>query len=436
MKAGFKKLTSFIWIVFALIIAITVTGCTKEYVAGGLYGESFTPGGSTDMAGGLYGDSSAPGGSIGEAGGSENSSGSQTPILKQLTGAEWNDAVNYGFWRGLFEKDISDGEQTTRNGIFYDYVKAPRGLDTSDMHEVSVTCNGSPAVGAAVKLYNESEVVYSSVTDSAGIAYVFGNGTRIEAVSGSISASADIAEGVTNINLTGVEAYADELEIMLVVDTTGSMGDELSFLCDELAGVVTRVSSALDCNIRLGLLFYRDKGDQYVTRKFDFTEVTSSDGLNTVVNRIKNQRSDGGGDYPEAVDTALSEAVAADWHTNSKTRLLFHVLDAPYHDEQENQSNFSNAVKSAAEKGIRIIPVAASGLDTLGQYIMRSAALLTGGTYAFLTDDSGIGNSHEIPAVGEYTVEYLSDLMVRLINGFYTGTFAEPVPWTDSESVA
>ncbi|MDE6690918.1 MAG: VWA domain-containing protein [Clostridia bacterium] len=415
MKAGFKKFASFVWIVIALIIAITFAGCSR----GGGGGWGF-----------------APGGSSGEAVGGENSSGSQTPIVKQLTGAEWNDAVNYGFWRGLFEKNISDGEQTTRNGIFCEYAKAPRGLDTSDMHTVSVTCDGSPAVGAAVKLYDDSEVVYSAVTDSTGTAYVFGSGTRIEAVSGSVSASADIAEVVTEISLSDVEPYADELEIMLVVDTTGSMGDELSFLCDELAGVVTRVSSDLGCNIRLGLLFYRDKGDNYVTRKFDFTEVTSPDGLNTVVKRLKDQRSDGGGDYPEAVDTALSEAVAADWHTESKTRLLFHVLDAPYHDKQANQSRFSSAVKSAAEKGIRIIPVAASGLDTLGQYIMRSAALLTGGTYAFLTDDSGIGNSHEIPAVGEFTVEYLSDLMVRLINGFYTGTFAEPVPWTDSESVA
>lgn len=133
---------------------------------------------------------------------------------------------------------------------------------------------------------------------------------------------------------------------------------------------------------------------------------------------------------------ADAQPVRADWHNNSKTKLLFHVLDAPYHDKQENQSMFASAVKSASEKGIRIIPVAASGLDVLGQYVMRSAALLTGGTYTFLTDDSGIGNSHELPAVGKFTVEYLSDLMVRLIKGYYTGTFEEPVFWKQSDSVA
>lgn len=425
MKTILKKLTVFAALILALITAFTVTGCSGIMDGDG----GFSSAGDY----GIFGDAD-------DTESVDNPNGSQTAIVKQLTGAEWRDALDYAFWRSLFEEDITinwqEGEeQTTRNGIFYNYANAPRGLDSLDMHEVSVTCAGKPVVGATVKLYDGNDVIYSAVSDSAGKAYVFGNGTQVEAVSGAFSASASVSDGVTDIELADFVEVKNELEIMLVVDTTGSMSDELSFLCDELAGVVTRVSSAINCNIRLGLLFYRDGGDDYVTRKFDFANVTSSDGLNAVVKNIKAQKSSGGGDYPEAVDAALSEAVAANWHTDSQTRLLFHVLDAPYHDEQEHQSKFSSAVKSAAQKGIRIIPVAASGLDVLGQYIMRSAALLTGGTYTFLTDDSGIGDSHELPAVGEFTVEYLSDLMVRLIKGYYTGTFDAPVPWTQSESV-
>ena len=420
MKTAFRKISFILLFLLALIIVFTASACSGGY----------------DSAGGF-----APSGALGDVddGGKDDgsgSNGSQTVYKKQLTAGEWRDALNYDFWLGLFEKDIEiDEEQFTRDGIFSGYAKATRGLDTFDMHEVLVTSGGSPVTGAKVTLYNENEMEYSAVTDSTGKAYVFGSGTLLQAASGQFYASANVADGVTNIELADSSAVENELEIMLVVDTTGSMGDELSFLCDELAGVVTRVSSTLKCDIRLGLLFYRDEGDQYVTRKFDFVDVTSEEGLNTVVKNIKNQKASGGGDIPEAVDTALSEAVAADWHANSKTRLLFQVLDAPYHDNQENQSRFANAVKSAAQKGVRIIPVAASGLDTLGQYIMRSAALLTGGTYTFLTDDSGIGNSHELPAVGKFTVEYLSDLMVRLINGYYTGTFEEPIHWTQSESV-
>lgn len=427
MKTTFRKISFILLFFLALIIVFTASACSGAYGSGD---SATAPGGTS---GGF--DASVPddGGDTDDGSGSNNP---QMPILKQLTGAEWRDAQNYDFWLGLFEKDIEvDGEQFTRDGIFSGFAKATRGLDTFDMHEVSVTSNGNPVAGAKVTLYNENEIEFSAVTDSAGTAYVFGSGTLLQAASGQFYASANVADGVTNIELTDSDAMENELEIMLVVDTTGSMGDELSFLCDELAGVVTRVSSTLKCNIRLGLLFYRDEGDQYVTRKYDFVDVTSKEGLNTVVKNIRAQKSSGGGDYPEAVDTALSEAVAADWHTNSKTRLLFHVLDAPYHDTQVNQSKFANAVNSAAQKGVRIIPVAASGLDTLGQYLMRSAALLTGGTYTFLTDDSGIGDSHELPAVGKFTVEYLSDLMVRLINGYYTGTFEEPIHWAQSENV-
>ena len=447
MKGITKKFTALLTFILALIIAFTIGGCS-----GSMADSGFAPGGSGDSFESAWdSDATAPGDTgeaipdDGTAADDKDGGNLQTPIVKQLTAAEWRDALNYDFWLGLFEKDIpvkgengeeqSDEAQTTKDGIFSGFEKATRGLDTFDMHEVYVTCNNNPVAGASVTLYSEDNEVYSAVTDSTGTAYVFGDGDRVQAASGQTSASAEVVEGITEISLSSFAACDDELEIMFVVDTTGSMGDELSFLCDELAGIVTRVSSSLSCKIRLGLLFYRDEGDKYVTRKFDFVEVNSSNGLNKVVKNIKAQSSSGGGDYPEAVDRALKEAVEAKWNENSKTKLLFHVLDAPYHDEQANQSVFANAVIKAAQKGIRIIPVAASGLDTLGQYIMRSAALLTGGTYTFLTDDSGIGNHHELPAVGEFTVEYLSDLMVRLIKGYYTGVFEEPVLWSQSESV-
>lgn len=438
MKKLHKKLAALLVLTVALLVVFAYAGCAA---AKGDYGWAVpdAPSGGGDFVfvpDGGADDSDVSGEGESGEGGFEIPAGPQTPIAKQLTAAAWNDALNYDFWLGLFRKGVETEGQETRDAIFSDFAKAPRGLASADMHVIDVTCNGAPVVGAEVKLYNGNETVYTAVSDSAGRAYVFGAGTQVAAASGAFEASAAIADGVTKVELTDCGAYENELEIMLVVDTTGSMGDELSFLCKELAGVVTRISSSLDCKIRLGLLFYRDTTDQYLTRKFDFIDVSTPAGLDTAVKNIKAQKSDGGGDYPEAVDAALSEAVDMGWHTNSKTRLLFHVLDAPYHDDQANQSRFADAVKTAAQKGIRIIPVAASGLDTLGQYTMRSAALLTGGTYTFLTDDSGIGNSHELPAVGKYTVEYLSDLMVRLTKGYYTGTLEDPIDWRQSESVA
>ena len=64
---------------------------------------------------------------------------------------------------------------------------------------------------------------------------------------------------------------------------------------------------------------------------------------------------------------------------------------------------------------IRIIAVSSSGVDKETEFLMRFLGIHTGGTYTFLTDHSGIGNSHIAPTIGSYEVEYLDDLLVRLI---------------------
>lgn len=356
----------------------------------------------------------------------------QAPLRKQLTAAEWSDATYYEFWRSLFAQG---GEQGTR-GIFSDYARYDRGLTTADMHEIRVETDGKAVAGARVRLYNRSALVYSAVTDANGKAYVFGNATNVEAESGLYTAGVPLTpDGVTTVHLNGAQEKQNVIEMALVVDTTASMGDELGYLKKELDGVLRRICRTTGVQMRLGMVFYRDDGDEYVTRTFDFADVSYEAGLMSVRENLNAQTAWGGGDYPERADRALAEAMRLQWSDRTSTKLLFHVLDAPYHDTREQQKIFADAVYAAAGNGVRIIPLAASGLDTFGQYIMRSAALLTGGTYTFLTDDSGIGNGHDEPETGGYTVEYLSDLLVRLTVGYHTGNMSAPVHWTQSPDV-
>jgi hypothetical protein len=72
-------------------------------------------------------------------------------------------------------------------------------------------------------------------------------------------------------------------------------------------------------------------------------------------------------------------------------------------------------IRQAAEKGVRIVPLACSGVDKSTEYIMRSFALATNGTYTFLTDHSGVGDSHIAPSTDKYKVEHMNDLILRLI---------------------
>ena len=51
-------------------------------------------------------------------------------------------------------------------------------------------------------------------------------------------------------------------------------------------------------------------------------------------------------------------------------------------------------------------------------YLTRGMALKTGGTYTFLTNDSGIGYDHIEPTIGSYDVEKLNDMMVRIVGEY------------------
>ena len=353
-----------------------------------------------------------------------------------LTSAEWSDIKNYSFYLNLFDiADDPDTEEGQSRNSFSQYINY-FGFETRYMLTVNVVCGGSPAGDAVVDLYDSDQtILFSAKTDVLGYAYLFpsydlsGENITIKASSGSHESlqSFDYTDGDLQITLDGQETPKSVLDLMFVIDTTGSMGDELNYLKEEISDVISAISEKNPLySINLALLFYRDIGDEYVTKYFDFTPDIAEQQKN-----LSRQSANGGGDFPEAVDKALSEAVEKNWSSNYATRLIFHVCDAPPHDTQENQTLFFNSVKAASKKGIRIIPVASSGIDSATEFLLRQEALMTGGTYIFLTDDSGIGESHLEPTVGEFTVEYLNACMVRVVNEYLTGIETDPAPyWT------
>ena len=268
------------------------------------------------------------------------------------------------------------------------------------------------------------------------MAYLFTNtdaGT-LSVISGEGSAETAFTADTRDLSveLTVSAAKLNIIELMLVVDVTGSMGDEIRFLKAELADVIGKIcANDKDTVVNLALLFYRDKTDRQVFDYYDFKNATTKTGLAEQQSALADQRATGGGDYPEAVAEALELAVNKQWSSGTTTKIIFFVLDAPPHEEVEYRTKFNNAVKTAAEKGIRICPIICSGASTLTEYVMREAAIYTGGTFVFVTDDSGIGNSHHDPNLPNVTVELLNSLMVRLVKGYHTGVFEEPVYWKD-----
>ena len=163
----------------------------------------------------------------------------------------------------------------------------------------------------------------------------------------------------------------------------------------------------------MSVVFYRDRGDAFITKSLPFTR-----NADEAVSFISGTTADGGGDYPEDMNAGLEAMMRQRWSRDAVPQMLFLLADAPPQQYPGQDYTYHEAIQDAAANGIAIYPVAASGVDKPTEFLFRAMAVMTGGKYVFLTDDSGVGESHEEPDIAGYKVEKLNDLMVREIRSF------------------
>ena len=176
-----------------------------------------------------------------------------------------------------------------------------------------------------------------------------------------------------------------KIDVVFVLDTTGSMSGLIQTAKEKIWSIATTMASAQPTpEIRIGLVGYRDRGDQYVTRVIDL----SSD-LDSVYAELMDFRADGGGDTPESVNKALYDAVyGMSWTRDEQVyRAVFLVGDAPPHMDYPDDVKYPEIVVAAKARGILVNTVQCGSIpETAAPW--QQIASLAHGTY-FTVEQAG-----------------------------------------------
>ncbi len=194
--------------------------------------------------------------------------------------------------------------------------------------------------------------------------------------------------GSTVVRCKGVsQQQQKKVEVVFVLDTTGSMSGLIEGAKQKIWSIASTISQAQPApEIRMGLVGYRDRGDQYVT-----TKTTMTDDLDTVYETLMGFEAGGGGDTPESVNEALFEAVERfDWSDDPSTlKIVFLVGDAPPQMGYDDDVKYQASCKLAAEKGIIVNTIQCGNLHGTKDHWTKIAGL-TNGQYAAIDQDSGV----------------------------------------------
>src|SRR6185369_677858 len=195
------------------------------------------------------------------------------------------------------------------------------------------------------------------------------------------------------------------MEMVFVLDTTGSMGGLLTGAKQRIWGIVNDVmqSSSLS-SVKVGLVAYRDRGDQYITQVLPLTE-----DLDKVYSTLMDYEAQGGGDEKEDVRQGLLDGVArAGWSQSSSNnaQILFLVGDAPPHDYADERDPLATA-DLAVKQGI-IVNTIQCGTSPTTKVVWEAIARRGQGQYFVISQDGGV------QTISTLYDEQLSQLGTRL----------------------
>jgi hypothetical protein len=329
--------------------------------------------------------------------------------------------------------EIDDNDRFEDYLRYLDSYQGPpaQALDVRERYLIAVRDDQQrPLLDAHVRIYEDQRQVFEGRTYAGGKMLFLASGAsisanttqlRVLAEQGNSRAEAVISRGTREqVELVLRDAQPPpelRLDVLFLLDTTGSMADELSRIQETIDSIAGRIDGLTPRPaLRFGLVAYRDRGEAYVTRVADF-----STDLAAFRQQLSELRAEGGGDEPESLNEALHQAVQRLPWADGAVRLVFLVADAPPHLDYEQDYDYIQEARAAVARGIKIYPIAASNSGPQAEYIFRQLAQQTLGRFIFLTYQEGQSGGAPGEATlldagkQDYTVERLDELIVQVI---------------------
>ena len=164
---------------------------------------------------------------------------------------------------------------------------------------------------------------------------------------------ASLDEDISEEDLTPEnQQEQSKIQVVFALDCTGSMGGLIQAAKDKIWSIATGMSQAQsNPDISFGFVFYRDRGDDFVTKKVQLTN-----DMDLAYRELMDMRASGGGDTPESVNQALYEAINDfQWDSDEKVfKVVFLVGDAPPHMDYQDDVKYPETCKQAVKKDIII----------------------------------------------------------------------------------
>ncbi|MEK7431529.1 MAG: vWA domain-containing protein [Cyanobacteriota bacterium] len=347
------------------------------------------------------------------------------------------------------------GGSTDDNDKFLDYIDYVRRMnsgfsdfrdvikvDTSERYTINLTDkNGKPVNDANVTISSDSLELFTAKSYSNGKVLFFPKSLaqinkdcqqmdcsqkfpnnlksyRVTVLKDNLKMTKDFDNTTTNWNIKTDNVKDQQtgitLDLTFLVDATGSMGDEIASIQKTIKDVSTKIQnlSPKPEKIRYSLVSFRDRGDIYRVKRYDFTT-----NLGFFQDSLNELAAGGGGDYPESVNEGLDQAInKVTWTDNNAIRLVFLVGDAPPHLDYADDYRYNLSMADAVKKGVKIYPLGASGLDSKGEYVFRQLAQYTSSKFLFIT----YGGDAQTPGtttaqVGAFKENNLDSLIVDVV---------------------